>query len=476
MLGGRARDRARLHLALGVLMDESARLTIAAAALLAYGALCARIWWGERRRAAAAAADAATLAGAGEPVLVLHATQTGAAEHIAWQTARWLHAGGTPVRVLPLNELDLATLRTARRALFIASTYGDGDSPDGASAFVEQAMRGPAELPLLRYALLALGDRQYAQFCGFGRRLDAWLRASAAVPVFERVEVDNSDAAALAAWRARWQAEGTDAADDGPDSHSFRPWRLAARRHMNPGSAGAPIYHLAFLPPAGVALPHWASGDLAQIALDSDPARPRDYTIASIPADGELQLLVRQEQHPDGTLGAASGLLSATLAPGEAVALRVRAHRNFRLVANAGRPLILIGNGTGLAGLRAHLRERVARGQRDNWRVFGERSARHDFLYRDELQAWQAGGSLARLDMVFSRDEEALHGERRYVQHRLLQAADELLGWLERGAAIYVCGSLQGMASGVDAALRQIMGSGRLQEIAAAGRYRRDVY
>ena len=86
--------------------------------------------------------------------------------------------------------------------------------------------------------------------------------------------------------------------------------------------------------------------------------------------------------------------------------------------------------------------------------MFGERNAQHDFLYRDEIEAWQAAGVLRRLDMVFSRDQP----ERLYVQHRLLQAADEVRAWIERGAAIYVCGSLQGMASGVDAALRQIVG------------------
>ena len=455
-------------------MDDSARLLAAVAALLAYGLLCAAIWRRERRRTASAAADAASLAGGDAPVLVLHASQTGQAETIAWQTARWLHAGGTTVRVVPLNELDLATLQTASRALFVASTYGEGDPPDGASAFVDLVMGAPAQLATLRYAMLALGDRQYAHFCGFGRKLDAWLRQSGAVPTFERIEVDNSDDGALAAWRSQWQSAGTETPDEVDDSLAFRPWRLATRRHLNPGSAGAPIYRLDFTAPAG-SEPHWASGDLVQIALESDPTRPRDYSIASIPADGELALLVRQERHPDGSLGLASGLLTDTLAPGDTAALRLRPHRNFRLGANAGRPLILIGNGTGLAGLRAHLRERIARGQHQNWLVFGERSAEHDFLLRDELEGWLASGALARLDMVFSRDEQALHGERRYVQHRLLQCADELLAWLERGAAIYVCGSLQGMASGVDAALRQIAGE-RLQAISAAGRYRRDVY
>jgi sulfite reductase (NADPH) flavoprotein alpha-component len=44
------------------------------------------------------------------------------------------------------------------------------------------------------------------------------------------------------------------------------------------------------------------------------------------------------------------------------------------------------------------------------------------------------------------------------------------------GAAIYVCGSLQGMAAEVDQALRDILGEADLRALADEGRYRRDVY
>ncbi|MNX10663.1 Sulfite reductase [NADPH] flavoprotein alpha-component [compost metagenome] len=444
----------------------------ASATVTAYAALCLGIYARQRRLQATAAREAAALsAGDGaqaSPTLVLFASQTGQAETIAWQTARRLRAAGTAVRVMALNALDSATLASARRALFVASTYGEGDAPDGASVFAERVMGAPLALPSLRYAVLALGDRQYAHFCGFGRALDAWLHTAGAVRDFDPIEVDNSDPAALADWHARW-GDAPEGGDDAPAS--FAPWRLTRRELLNAGSTGGPVFHLGLTPQAG-ALPHWASGDLVQVAIASDPARPRDYSIASLPADGELQLLVRQEQHPDGSMGAASGLLTSTLSVGDSVALRLRPHRGFRLEGNENRPLILIGNGTGLAGLRAHLRARAAAGRKDNWLVFGERESAHDFLCRQEIEAWQADGTLARLDMVFSRDQ----AERFYVQHRLLQMADTLQAWLRDGAAVYVCGSLQGMASGVDAALRQIAGDDLWAELSASGRYRRDVY
>jgi sulfite reductase (NADPH) flavoprotein alpha-component len=448
--------------------DSLFRAGGASLTVLAYATMCLAIWWRQRQQHIAAARTAAELAGDGAhpPVLVLFASQTGQAEAIAWETGRAIHATGTPVRVMALNDVDAATLKSAERALFVVSTYGEGDAPDSASLFAEQVMGAVTSLPGLRYALLALGDRQYTQFCRFGRALDAWLQGTGAVAVAATIEADNLDPAALLQWHAQWG--GGEASTEAP---RFVPWRLVTRELMNPGSQGGPVFHLGFEAPSG-STPVWQSGDLVQVALAHDPARPRDYSIASVTSNGQLQLLVRQERHPDGTLGAASGLLTSTLAPGDSVAMRLRPHRNFQLGDNAERPLILIGNGTGLAGLRSHLRTRAAAGRHENWLLFGEREAAHDYLCRSELEAWHANGVLRRLDMVFSRDQ----AERLYVQHRLLQLGDEVQAWLARGAAIYVCGSLQGMAGGVDGALRQLAGDAKMRELTAAGRYRRDVY
>jgi sulfite reductase (NADPH) flavoprotein alpha-component len=154
------------------------------------------------------------------------------------------------------------------------------------------------------------------------------------------------------------------------------------------------------------------------------------------------------------------------------VRLRLRAHERFSLGENARRPLLLIGNGSGLAGLRGLLRARIGLGVRENWLLFGERNAAHDFLLRGELEGWRDGGWLERLDLAFSRDQAA----RVYVQDVLRAQASTVREWVARGAAIYVCGSLQGMAGGVHAALGEILGDGVLEELGVEGRYRRDVY
>lgn len=453
---------------------EPARWLMVATLGLLYALLCWRAYLpGRRKRQQARRSRAAAQAAGASGWIVAHASQTGNAEQLAQQTAATLQLAGIATQVLELSELDAATLQQAERALFIVSTYGEGDAPDAAAGFVARVMSAGGALALdrLHYAVLALGDTSYRQYCGFGRAIDLWLQQRAAQALFSRIEVDRMAPAALAAWRQ--QLSHLAGTSDAPDwsAPAFESWQLARRVCVNSGSAGAPLYHLELVPQQG-ALPVWESGDLVQIAAPAAPEQPREYSIASIPADGSLHLLVRLHSHADGGHGVASGWLTQQVQAGQAIALRVRAHRRFRLEHNHAAPLILIGNGSGIAGLRAHLKARALAGQTRNWLLFGERNAAFDTQYGDELARWQAQGLLQQLDLVYSRDQ----AQRRYVQHVLAEQAQRLREWVQDGAAIYVCGSLEGMAAGVHAALLAALGADSLEQLQAAGRYRRDVY
>lgn len=456
-----------------IFTHDTTRLALLAAMSLSYAGVCLAPWLRARGKRRAADAAKAALAHS-RPWLVAYASQTGNAEELATQTAQSLQLAGIAVRLCALADVTAGDLQQAERALLLVSTYGEGDAPDNAAAFMGRCMTraaGDMALPQLHYAVLALGDRSYGQYCGFGRALDAWLAGQGASRLFERIEVDRSASAAIEQWFQHLShLAGT---SDAPDwsAPAFADWRLTQRRLLNPGSAGGPIYHVELAPLAGD-LPDWQSGDLVQVTAPADPSQPREYSIASIPHDGGVHLLVRQHAHPDGSLGLASGWLTAQAEVGDVVQLRLRQHRRFRLEDNALRPLILIGNGSGIAGLRGHLKSRVLAGQRRNWLIFGERNAAHDYHYREEIERWHASGDLPRLDLAFSRDQ----AERTYVQDRLRGNADEVRLWLEQGAAIYICGSLAGMAGGVDQALQELLGRPALDALAAEGRYRRDVY
>jgi sulfite reductase (NADPH) flavoprotein alpha-component len=105
----------------------------------------------------------------GGKVLVAFASQTGAAETIAWRTANAL-AGTSLVKVAALGSLATAELAAAGTLLIVTSTYGAGEAPDSARAFERKQMAQPAALKGLNFAVLARGDRKYdATFCGFGK-------------------------------------------------------------------------------------------------------------------------------------------------------------------------------------------------------------------------------------------------------------------------------------------------------------------
>ncbi|MER0043195.1 sulfite reductase flavoprotein subunit alpha [Pseudomonas sp. MGal98] len=477
-----------------------------------------------KKRAALAARQALGGGEGGEPWLVGFASQSGFAEQLAWQTAGQLQAAGMAVEVQPLARIDTAKLSATPRALLVLSTFGDGEAPDSARGVERQWLAATQDLPGLRYAVLALGDRQYAQFCGFARRVDDWLAGRGAQRLGERIEVDGDDQHALQSWQ-RQVADLTGAQPLAVQQVPFDGWVLRERRCLNPGSQGQSTWLVGLQSPAGA---HWQAGDILEIlprngaaqvqrwlqehglqALQSVVIEPlghtlgealaarqlpysashlvglhaqallealvplpsREYSIASLPEDDVLELIVRQQHLANGELGAGSGWLTAHLPVGEQLLARVRRNSGFHAPED-DRPMILIGNGTGLAGLRSLIKARIAAGHSRNWLLFGERNAEHDFYCRDELQAWLAGYQLHRLDLAFSRDQ----ARRLYVQDRLREAADELQAWIEDGAAVYVCGSLQGMAAGVDQVLREVLGDAVVEGLVEQGRYRRDVY
>jgi sulfite reductase (NADPH) flavoprotein alpha-component len=219
-----------------------------------------------------------------------------------------------------------------------------------------------------------------------------------------------------------------------------------------------------------------------------EPLQPRLYSISSSPKHepGRLSLTVDAVRYVIGKrrrLGAASTFLAERLDPAAPVKVFVQKAQHFALPADAAKPVVMIGPGTGIAPFRAFLQEREAVGASGrNWLFFGHQRQDYDFFYRDELHALRKKGVLTRLSLAWSRDGS----EKYYVQDRMREVGAELWRWLAEGAHVYVCGDAKRMARDVEAALVDIVaehGVRSLDEAVAfvqglkrAERYQADVY
>lgn len=176
---------------------SDARLYSACVVVLLYLTTCACFLRPRRRSVAATKGrDPNT-----PPTLIAYASQTGFAAELADRTAQSLQAAGAPVMLASIRDINEQLLRQTSNALFVVSTTGEGDAPDAAAAFVRSVLDRSVPLKNLNYGILALGDREYDNYCAFGHRLDQWLRHQGATALFDVVEVDNGDESSLRHWQ-----------------------------------------------------------------------------------------------------------------------------------------------------------------------------------------------------------------------------------------------------------------------------------
>lgn len=445
--------------------------------------------------------------------LVVYASQSGHAESWAKHTTEQLQLIHQQVTLKNIQKLTATDLIQYQRILWVVSTYGEGDAPDDAQHFVHKILSQPVDLSHLSFAILALGDKRYTDFCHFGQRIEQWLLQQKAQALFSTVLVDQLNSRDLEQWLTGLEqltAAKLTALDNERETIELK---FAHRQCLNVGSAGEPIYKIQLVAEQELV---WSSGDILEIQCENniteiqqflvahqqddfndidalktlnlrqlpnrehhsfaawlehfDRLPKREYSIASLPENGLIELVVRQQQTETG-LGLGSGWLTAGLQQNQPIQAYIRNNPSFHLQ-HCPQPLILIGNGTGIAGLVAHLKQREQWGYGQNWLIFGERQQQFDHLYHAEIQYWQQHGLLQHVDYAFSRDQ----AEKIYVQDILKQQSTRLKQWIEQGAAVYVCGSLNGMASGVDQVLKEILGDELVEQLKHELRYQRDVY
>jgi len=172
-------------------------------------------------------------------------------------------------------------------------------------------------------------------------------------------------------------------------------------------------------------------GQVAMLQVDGEA--PAYFAFASAPEDKELEILVKRTIGPS--------VLIYEMQRGAPLDLIGVAGHGFPVDAHAGKDLVFVAMGTGVAPLRSVLRHVLDR-QQDFGKLvvlYGARTP-DDFCYRDETEGWEAAG--VELRQVISRpDGHDWSGPTGYVQSLL----DHVLPDLSSPVAL-VCGSREMIA------------------------------
>lgn len=171
---------------------------------------------------------------------ILFGSETGNSRELAASLAEAARNQGLEAQISDMADYKPRTLRDEQDLLVITATHGEGDPPQTAMDFFEflESRKAP-KLPELRFAVLALGDSTYEQYCSAGRRVDARLEELGAQRLVDRVDCDVDYEDDALAWIA--------AALDALTPPSGQPQKAAAaaaagtRDGISAASATAPL-------------------------------------------------------------------------------------------------------------------------------------------------------------------------------------------------------------------------------------------
>lgn len=123
-------------------------------------------------------------------VHIYFASQSGTAATLAEQLAELLESTGINSDVAELNQCDIANIPAGQPLIILCATTGDGDIPDNGAEFLHNLQDSSDNLSQLDFALLALGDSGFGNFCGAGRDINIELKRLGASAIIPRTDCD----------------------------------------------------------------------------------------------------------------------------------------------------------------------------------------------------------------------------------------------------------------------------------------------
>jgi sulfite reductase (NADPH) flavoprotein alpha-component len=255
------------------------------------------------------------------PLTILYASESGNSEALATKAKKAAQKHGLDAKVFDMADVDMAVLAKAKNIVVFAATWGEGDPPSRAVDFYQALMSDAApRIDGVRFAVLALGDTAYTQFCAIGRAIDARLEELGGVRTFDRVDLDLDYAKQAADWTENAlaklapkddQASGTvvhvdfggavpQADDDEPKYTAEHPLEaeISALVNLNGTGSTRETWHAEFTldDPAFTYQP----GDAVGIYPENDPAIV-DELLQTVGLGSEAALLLKLQKSFDVT-------------------------------------------------------------------------------------------------------------------------------------------------------------------------------
>ncbi|MFL5283243.1 MAG: sulfite reductase flavoprotein subunit alpha [Rhodopila sp.] len=135
------------------------------------------------------------------PLTILFGTESGNSEALANAARKVARKMGFAAKVQDMADFTPSQAASVANLLIVAATWGEGDPPQRAQDFYEALLADSApRFDKTRYAVLALGDRAYAQFCEVGKRIDERLAALGGARITDRIECDVDYESAANGW------------------------------------------------------------------------------------------------------------------------------------------------------------------------------------------------------------------------------------------------------------------------------------
>ena len=260
--------------------------------------------------AASVSAVAAAPAAVARKITVLSASQTGNARRVAEQLLVQLQEASLDAQLVAAGDYKAKNIASEDILLIVASTQGEGEPAEEAVSLHKflHGKKAP-QLAQLSYAVLALGDTSYPNYCQAGKDFDAVLEKLGATRLAERVDCDLDFQAASEAWRTQVAgvvqqlaaASAAPAADAAPSASSSvvaeqhyskeNPYSatLSVSQKITANDANKDVRHIEIdLADSGI---HYAAGDALGVWFSNDEALVAEVLgLAGLSGDEKVSL------------------------------------------------------------------------------------------------------------------------------------------------------------------------------------------